>query len=72
MTKRIQKPATTTSLLADLVTLVCDAHATNDTKTQAISIAYEIGKGEGRVAGAEDMGNTLMASLLKSTAPVVA
>jgi hypothetical protein len=67
MTKRIPQPASSASLLADLVTLVCDSAATWDTKTQAISIAYEIGKGEGRVLGAESMGNTLIASIQKST-----
>lgn len=71
MTQRIPKPATASSLLADLVALVCDSGATKDTKAQAISIAYEIGKSEGRVAGAETMGNTLIATLVKSTAPRV-
>jgi hypothetical protein len=67
MTQRIPKPATSAGLLADLVTLVCDSGATRDTKTQAISIAYEIGKGEGRVLGAESMGNTMIASFNKIT-----
>jgi len=39
----------------------------DDSKTQAISIAYEIGKAEGRVLGAELMGSTLLASFNKAT-----
>jgi hypothetical protein len=68
MTKRIVKPATPSSLLASLVTLVTTPGADDATKTQAIQMAYEIGKGEGQVLGAESMGQTLMASIGKSTA----
>lgn len=70
MTKRIQKPATPQSLLAQLVQLVTTPGVSDDNKTQAISIAYEIGKGEGRVLGAEAMGNTMIATFTKSTETV--
>lgn len=67
MTKRIVKPATPSSLLASLVQLVTTPGVSDNDKTQAISIAYEIGKGEGRVLGAESMGATMIASFNKST-----
>lgn len=70
MTKRIPKPATPSSLLASLVQLVTTPGVSDADKTQAISIAYELGKGEGRVLGAEAMGNTLIASIQKSTESV--
>lgn len=68
MTKRITKPPSSSGLLAGLVKVVCNVNATDDTKAQAIQIAFEIGKSEGRVLGAEAMGNTLLASISKSTA----
>jgi hypothetical protein len=68
MTKRIPKPATPSSLLASLVQLVTTPGVSDADKTQAISIAYELGKGEGRVLGAESMGNTIMATFNKAAA----
>jgi len=68
----IAKPnITTASLLADLVALVCHPEASDKTKMEAIGIAYEIGKSEGRVDGAVSMGDTLIATFDKATAPAV-
>lgn len=72
MTKRLQPPATASSLLVKLVTFVTTPGVSDADKAQAISIAYEIGKGEGRVEGAKSMGDTLMAAYDKSTAAVPA
>lgn len=66
MTKK--NPATPSSLLASLVQLVTTPGVSDADKTQAISIAYEIGLGEGRVLGAEAMGSTLMAAFNKASA----
>jgi hypothetical protein len=68
MTKRTERPATPVSLIASLVTLVTTPNADDATKTQAIQMAYQVDLGEGRVLGAESMGQTLMASINKSTA----
>jgi hypothetical protein len=67
MTKRIPKPVTPQSLLESLNTLITTPGVSDADKIQAIAIAYEIGKGEGRVLGAESMGNTMIASFNKAT-----
>lgn len=58
-----KNPPTSTSIIADLVKLVCTPNADDNTKSEAIKIAYEIGKGEGRVDGAKSMGERLVASI---------
>ena len=60
MTKRIQQPQTSAAMLSDLVTLICSGAADPGLKAQAITIAYEIGKSEGRIEGAISMGDRLV------------
>lgn len=60
MTKRTVPRATSTTMLADLVTLICSDAAEPGLKAQAITIAYEIGKSEGRLEGAISMGDRLV------------
>jgi hypothetical protein len=60
MTKRTTTPATSTTMLAGLVNLILSTHADAGMKSQAIQIAYEIGKSEGRLEGAISMGDRLV------------
>jgi hypothetical protein len=60
MTKRTVQPPTSASMLAELVTLICDGRSEPGLKAQAITIAYEIGKSEGRLEGAISMGDRLV------------
>jgi hypothetical protein len=60
MTKRTVPPPSSTTMLAHLVTLICDGHADAGMKAQAIQIAFEMGKSEGRLEGAISMGDRLV------------
>jgi hypothetical protein len=60
MTKRTVQPPTSTTMIADLVTLVVSPHADAGMKAQAINIAYEMGRCEGRLEGAISMGDRLV------------
>jgi hypothetical protein len=66
-----KNPPTVTAILADLVTLICNSTADTGTKAQAIQIAYEIGKSEGRLDGAKSMGDRLVATVDKATSHLV-
>lgn len=66
-----KNPPTVTAILADLVTLICSSSADTGVKAQAIQIAYEIGKSEGRLDGAKSMGDRLIATVDKATAHMV-
>lgn len=63
--------ATAEKMLADLKLLVCSA-LSDAKKQECIDIAYGIGISDGRVAGAEDMGATMMASFDRAAAKVSA
>lgn len=60
MTKRTTPPLSSTAMLAQLVTMICNGAADPGLKAQAITIAYEIGKSEGRLEGAISMGDRLV------------
>lgn len=57
-----KNPPTTASMLADLMKLVCHSAADDEDKRKAVNIAYEVGKSEGRLAGATHMGEQLVAA----------
>lgn len=57
-----KNPPTPASMLADLMKLVCHPSAGDEDKRKAVNIAYEVGKSEGRLAGATDMGEQLVAA----------
>jgi hypothetical protein len=61
------KQTTAASLLADVLTLVCDPRSTVETKQHAIKIAYEVGLSDGRLEGAKSMGDSLTAALERVT-----
>jgi hypothetical protein len=60
MTKRTIHPPSSTTMLADLVTLICDGKSDAGLRAQAVQIAYEIGRSEGRLEGAISMGDRLV------------
>jgi hypothetical protein len=60
MTKRKVSPPSSAATLADLITVVTAANADAGMKAQAIQIAYEVGRCEGRLEGAISMGDRLV------------
>lgn len=65
MTKRIEKSPTTEGILRDCRELVCNPHSSNETKIQAVTIAFNIGLSKGRVDGAQEMGEHMLSSIPK-------
>ena len=59
-------PSLTADLLKDLTVLICNPYLSDDKKCEAITIAYELGKSDGRVEGAESMGKTWTESMDKA------
>lgn len=56
-------------LLADLAEIIVSPHMTDAKKRDAIRIAYEIGKSEGRVEGAASISEAWTTSLDKVLGP---
>jgi hypothetical protein len=61
--------ANAADMLRDLSYLVSDPDISAVAKCEAIKIAYEIGKSEGRVEGAQSIGDAWTKSLDKILAP---
>lgn len=53
----------TEKMIADLNKLVCSPDLPDDKKCDCIRIAYGMGFSDGRVAGAQSMGETMTASV---------
>lgn len=58
-----KKKLTHSDLLADVRALVLDPRASDETKSMALSIAYELGMSQGRVAGAQSIADELKAKM---------
>ena len=48
------------AMLTQLVDIVCNAKSDNEIRRNAITIAYEIGKTDGRLEGAQSMADRLV------------
>jgi hypothetical protein len=64
-------PANAPDMLRDLRFLVSDPDVSAAAKCEAIGIAYEIGKSEGRVEGAQSIGRAWTESIDRAFAPKV-
>lgn len=63
MTKRSHKKvATTASMLVDLEHIVIDPQASNETKVNALNLAYELGLNQGNLDGSMSMAERLTTS----------
>ena len=58
---------TVAELLSKLTMLVSTPRCSAEMKAEAIQTAYEMGKTEGRLEGAKDMGERLVASIKAPT-----
>ena len=63
-------PPTAATLLEDVIRVICHANATDATKREAVMIAYEVGKSEGRCEGAASMGDHMLETLDTATAKI--
>jgi len=59
-------------MLTDVMKLVCDPRATDETRRQAVLIAYNIGKCDGRCEGAASMGTHMMETMNKGLDRILA
>ena len=62
---------TASTMLTDVMRLVCDPRSTDATRREAVMIAYNIGKCDGRCEGAASMGASMMTAFDKATGKVV-
>jgi hypothetical protein len=63
VTKRSHKKvATTASMLVDLEHIVIDPQASNETKVNALNLAYELGLNQGNLDGSMSMAERLTTS----------
>lgn len=65
-------PPTSAQLLEDVVTIVCDPISSAKTRREAVMIAYNIGKCDGRIEGAASMGASMTEAFDKATGKMVA